>query len=161
MMSHAEAAASEQLPQVSEKGGKCGDQIAACTDPYPCCSAAGQCGCTGAHCGSGCQSLYGTCGTSTPQSPAQSPTTGTPTTPGDETPITSVTNANSGTSCSHAWVQSAIEENNKLRSLTGAAALACDETASQLAASWSQEMCSYVPATLTLPFGINHACCMS
>lgn len=48
-----------------------------------------------------------------------------------------------GTICDHAWVQSAVVENNRLRSLSGAMALVCDEEASKVAAAWSEEMCKY------------------
>lgn len=131
LLSYAEASSSEQLPRVSEKDGTCGQQAAACIDPYPCCSATGQCGCTAAHCGIGCQTLYGTCGKST--SPA----------------VTAVPPA-ATTLCGHAWVQAAMTENNRLRDLSGALALTCDEEASKVATSWSEEMCQYASSLAQL-----------
>lgn len=135
---HAEASDTEQLPRVSEKDGECGQQVAACADPYPCCSVSGRCGCTGQHCGIGCQSLYGTCA-------KEISTTQTPLT---DAPVTNAPVASPDTSCSNAWVVSAIAANNELRALAGEQALVCDEAASQLAASWSETMCQYASCTL-------------
>lgn len=172
-----EASAPDQLPQVSKKDAKCGNQVAACTDPYPCCSTSGQCGCTGAHCGAGCQSFYGTCAKSISGTPTQDPADSTPadsspadssptddaptdsaptdsaptdsapadSAPTDSAPTDSTPTDNApvadDTLCAHSWIEAAVSENNRLRSISGTTDLECDEAASQLAASWSEEMC--------------------
>jgi hypothetical protein len=188
LLALAEAENSAQLPQVSEWNGECGPQKAACSGSFPCCSVNGKCGCTALHCGAGCQIGFGTCGRSSAtitvtdggmngsdldsgdpagsEAMSESAHGETEHTSSDRQAATPVASAAPSGICGDPWIVGAVAETNRLRANVGAQSLKCDETASLVASRWSQDMCMYAFAPVTVTHLLTHdesrgECCFS